>query len=91
MRSRIVIFGRDGAGALGKLDTLRRELVLEDDEEKTSVRRNTVKREEDDDDDRGILMPVDVDDKEDRWDCETILCIFSFYLLYLDLLTSIFS
>lgn len=26
------------------------------------------------DDDDNILMPVDLDERKDRWDCETILC-----------------
>ena len=29
--------------------------------------------EESDSEDDDILMPLDVDDKKDRWDCETIL------------------
>ena len=49
--------------ATDKLDAIRKALgdaKLRDDEETDS---------EDDD----ILMPLDVDDKKDRWDCETIL------------------
>lgn len=49
--------------ATEKLDTVRKalgEAKLRDAEESES---------EDDD----ILMPLDVDDKKDRWDCETIL------------------
>ena len=52
-----------GDTATQKLDTIRKALGqarLRDDEDSNS--------ESDD-----ILMPLDIDEKQDRWDCETIL------------------
>ncbi|KAI0639864.1 Low temperature viability protein-domain-containing protein [Trametes polyzona] len=54
--------------ATEKLDTIRKalgEAKIRDDAEASGS--------EDDD----ILMPLDVDDKKDRWDCETILTTYS--------------
>ncbi|KAI0756547.1 Low temperature viability protein-domain-containing protein [Daedaleopsis nitida] len=53
--------------ATEKLDTVRKalgEAKIRDAEESES-------------DDGDILMPLDVDDKKDRWDCETILTTYS--------------
>lgn len=51
-----------GETAAQKLDTVRKALG------KASIRDV-----EDDDEDNDILMPIDIDDKKDTWDCETIL------------------
>lgn len=54
--------------ATDKLDAVRKgfgEVKIRDDAEDSG--------EEDDD----ILMPLDVDEKKDRWDCETILSMFA--------------
>ena len=48
-----------------KLDTMRRALGRDE--------RILITASDDDD---NLLMPLDVDDKKDRWDCETILCVF---------------
>ena len=53
-----------GETGVEKLDTLRKALG--------EAKIRDVDEEEDGDD--KILMPVDLDDKQDRWDCETILC-----------------
>lgn len=57
----------DGETGLEKLDTVRRALGQDE-------RAQLCDIEDDDVDDDDILMPFDVDDKKDRWDCETILC-----------------
>ncbi|GLB35737.1 putative low temperature viability protein [Lyophyllum shimeji] len=60
----------DGESGVDKLDTMRRAMGQDD-----RVRlREPGEGEEDDDE---ILMPLDVDDKQDRWDCETILTTYS--------------
>lgn len=51
-----------GDTAAEKLDTIRRALG--------EIRINPGAEDEDDED---IPMPHDIDDKKDRWDCETIL------------------
>ncbi|KAG5340744.1 Protein LTV1 [Termitomyces sp. T112] len=51
-----------------KLDTIRRALGQDD-----RVRLGNQESDEEDD----ILMPLDLDDKQDRWDCETILTTYS--------------
>ncbi|KAI8981205.1 LTV-domain-containing protein [Trametes punicea] len=54
--------------ATEKLDTIRKalgEAKIRDDAEESDT-------EEDD-----VLMPLDADDKKDRWDCETILTTYS--------------
>ncbi|TFK94954.1 LTV-domain-containing protein [Polyporus arcularius HHB13444] len=53
--------------ATEKLDTVRKALG------EAKIRD----AEESDSDDGDILMPLDVDDKKDRWDCETILTTYS--------------
>lgn len=50
--------------ATEKLDTIRKALG------EAKIRDDAEESESDDDD---ILMPLDIDDKKDRWDCETIL------------------
>lgn len=55
-----------GDNAVEKLDTIRRALG--------TVRLNPDAQDDDDDDnDDDIPMPHDIDEKPDRWDCETIL------------------
>ncbi|KAG6878318.1 hypothetical protein C0993_008915 [Termitomyces sp. T159_Od127] len=54
----------DGDTGAEKLDTMRRAMGQD-----SRVRLNSEESDEEDD----ILMPLDVDDKQDRWDCETIL------------------
>ena len=49
--------------ATEKLDTIRKALG------EAKIRDDAESEPEDDD----ILMPLDIDDKKDRWDCETIL------------------
>lgn len=56
-----VLLGETGTE---KLDTLRKALG------KAQIRDDDDSEEGDDQ----ILMPVDIDEKEDRWDCESILC-----------------
>ncbi|KAK7686584.1 hypothetical protein QCA50_010184 [Cerrena zonata] len=56
-----------GDTATEKLDTIRKALG--------EVKIRDVQSDEEDDND--ILMPLDVDDKKDRWDCETILTTYS--------------
>ncbi|THH30628.1 hypothetical protein EUX98_g3546 [Antrodiella citrinella] len=56
-----------GDTPIEKLNTFRKALG------EAVIRERT--DEEDNDDD--ILMPLDVDDKADRWDCETILSTYS--------------
>lgn len=49
-----------------KLDTIRRAMGQDE--------RVRIRGEHDDNDnDNDIMMPFEVDDKKDRWDCETIL------------------
>lgn len=52
-----------GDTATEKLNTIRKALG------EVRIREDQSDEGEDDD----ILMPLDVDDKKDRWDCETIL------------------
>ncbi|KAI0334483.1 LTV-domain-containing protein [Cubamyces sp. BRFM 1775] len=54
--------------ATEKLDTIRKALG------EAKIRDDAEESEPDDDD---ILMPLDIDDKKDRWDCETILTTYS--------------
>ncbi|KAG6877320.1 hypothetical protein C0992_010267 [Termitomyces sp. T32_za158] len=58
----------DGDTGTEKLDTIRRALGQDH-----RVRLSNEESDEEDD----ILMPLDVDDKQDRWDCETILTTYS--------------
>lgn len=55
-----------------KLDTLRRTLADKSDADALARREALLNRE--DKDDAPMIMPVDVDDRQERWDCETILC-----------------
>ncbi|KAH8094602.1 Low temperature viability protein-domain-containing protein [Cristinia sonorae] len=57
-----------GQTPIGKLDVFRKALG-------EAKIRDGADEESDNDDD--ILMPLDVDDKADRWDCETILTTYS--------------
>ena len=54
-----------------KLDTMRRALGRD---ERILITAS--------DDDNDLLMPLDVDSKKDRWDCETILCVSLRFLGY---------
>ncbi|CDO73162.1 hypothetical protein BN946_scf185007.g217 [Trametes cinnabarina] len=54
--------------ATEKLDTIRKALG------EAKIRDEAEESDTDDDD---ILRPLDVDDKKDRWDCETILTTYS--------------
>ncbi|KAG6851363.1 hypothetical protein H0H93_005761 [Arthromyces matolae] len=54
-----------------KLDTIRRALGQD-----YRVRIDDHASDNDDEDD-DILMPLDIDDKKDRWDCETVLTTYS--------------
>ncbi|KAJ6486159.1 Low temperature viability protein-domain-containing protein [Mycena vitilis] len=58
----------EGDSGAAKLDTLRRAMGQDE----------RVRVEQDGDDEEGdILMPFDIDDRKDRWDCETILTTYS--------------
>lgn len=58
-----------GDTAVDKLDTVRKALG-----------EAKIRDHGDDSDDEGdILMPVDIDEEKDRWDCETILSAFNLY------------
>ncbi|KDQ63030.1 hypothetical protein JAAARDRAFT_29021 [Jaapia argillacea MUCL 33604] len=57
-----------GGDAAQKLDTLRRAMGQD---ERVRVANG------DSDDEADILMPLDIKDKQDRWDCETILSTYS--------------
>ncbi|KAJ7146221.1 Low temperature viability protein-domain-containing protein [Mycena epipterygia] len=59
----------EGDSGTAKLDTLRRAMGQD---ERVRVERDGEHDEEDD-----ILMPFDIDDRKDRWDCETILTTYS--------------
>ncbi|KAJ7508634.1 Low temperature viability protein-domain-containing protein [Mycena galericulata] len=59
----------EGDSGAEKLDTLRRAMGQD---ERVRVERDGEDEEEDD-----ILMPFDIDDRKDRWDCETILTTYS--------------
>lgn len=53
-----------GDTAVEKLDTLRKALG-----------EAKIRDDDDESGDEDILMPADVDEEKDRWDCETILCM----------------
>jgi protein LTV1 len=55
----------EGDSAIEKLNTLRRAMRND-----SSIQVYDAENSNDQD----ILVPVDVDDVKDRWDCETILC-----------------
>ncbi|KAG6813997.1 hypothetical protein H0H92_004490 [Tricholoma furcatifolium] len=59
----------DGETGAEKLDTIRRALGQDE--------RVRIGNEDEEDEEEDILMPLDVDDKKDRWDCETILSTYS--------------
>ncbi|KAJ6623114.1 Low temperature viability protein-domain-containing protein [Mycena sp. CBHHK59/15] len=58
----------EGDSGAAKLDTLRRAMGQDE-----RVRVEGDEEQHDDD----ILMPLDIDDRKDRWDCETILTTYS--------------
>lgn len=62
----------EGDTPQGKLDTIRRTLMDRENADERARREALLNKE--DEDDAPILMPVDIGDKQDRWDCETILC-----------------
>jgi protein LTV1 len=55
----------EGDSGAEKLDTLRRAMGMDE--------RVRVARDGEDDEEEDVLMPLDIDDRKDRWDCETIL------------------
>ncbi|KAJ6541895.1 Low temperature viability protein-domain-containing protein [Mycena capillaripes] len=59
----------EGGTGAAKLDTLRRAMGQDE-----RVRLEHAVEEEDDGD---ILIPLDIDDRKDRWDCETILTTYT--------------
>ncbi|KAF8079061.1 Low temperature viability protein-domain-containing protein [Lyophyllum atratum] len=59
-----------GESGVEKLDTIRRALGQDD-------RVWLGSAEDDDVNDEDIMMPLDLDDKKDRWDCETVLTTYS--------------
>jgi hypothetical protein len=65
-----------------KLDTIRRALKEGDDEDAKRRKEALLNRVYKDD--APILMPVDIDEKKEKWDCETILSK-AFVFLYLNI------
>lgn len=68
----------EGKTGIEKLETLRKAMagvgISEGQETKDLIKRLVRMQEEAEGaGDEDILMPVDVDDVKDRWDCETIL------------------
>ncbi|KAJ7147951.1 Low temperature viability protein-domain-containing protein [Mycena filopes] len=59
----------EGDSGAEKLDTLRRAMGQDE--------RVRIERDGEDDEVDDILMPFDIDDRKDRWDCETILTTYS--------------
>ncbi|KAJ7086592.1 Low temperature viability protein-domain-containing protein [Mycena crocata] len=59
----------EGDSGAAKLDTLRRAMGQDE--------RVRIERNDEDDEADDILMPFDIDDRKDRWDCETILTTYS--------------
>ncbi|KAJ7733571.1 Low temperature viability protein-domain-containing protein [Mycena maculata] len=59
----------EGDSGAAKLDTLRRAMGQDD--------RVRIERDGEDDEADDILMQFDIDDRKDRWDCETILTTYS--------------
>lgn len=51
-----------GETSVDKLDTIRKALG-----------EAKIRRDDDSDREEDILMPTDLDEEKDRWDCETIL------------------
>ncbi|PVF99862.1 Low temperature viability protein [Serendipita vermifera] len=58
-----------------KLDTVRRALKEGDEDEQRRRKEALLNRVYKDD--APMLMPVDIDEKKERWDCETILSTYS--------------
>ncbi|KAG9035573.1 hypothetical protein FRB95_011117 [Tulasnella sp. JGI-2019a] len=72
----------EGKTGVEKLETLRKAMsgvgIAEGQETKDMIQRLVRMQEEaEDEGDETILMPVDVDDVKDRWDCETILSTYT--------------
>jgi protein LTV1 len=66
-----------------KLDTLRKALAGTGDADEAERREALLNRE--DEDNAPMLMPVDINEREERWDCETILSAsFPKYIPYSD-------
>lgn len=65
----------EGETGVDKLNTFRRAMGHDE--------RVHLSQDDDDKGDEDIMMPYDVDDKKDRWDCETILseCLDSSWTL----------
>lgn len=61
-----------GDTPMERLNTMRRALVDDTDENEALARREALLNRLDDDD-APIPMPVDLDERKERWDCETIL------------------
>ncbi|KAJ7044933.1 Low temperature viability protein-domain-containing protein [Mycena alexandri] len=59
----------EGDSGAEKLDTLRRAMGQDE--------RVRIERDGEDDETDDISMPFDIDDRKDRWDCETILTTYS--------------
>ncbi|KAK7063815.1 protein LTV1 [Favolaschia claudopus] len=59
----------EGDNGAAKLDTLRRAMGQDE--------RVRVAGEGDEIADDDVLMPLDIDDRKDRWDCETVLSTYS--------------
>jgi len=62
-----------GDTPMERLGTMRRALVDGAGELEMQMRREALLNREDTDD-VPIPMPVDLDERKERWDCETILC-----------------
>ncbi|KAF9469714.1 LTV-domain-containing protein [Collybia nuda] len=58
-----------GDTGVEKLDTIRRAMGQDE--------RVRLREHDDDDNDDDIMMPFEIDDKKDRWDCETIISTYS--------------
>lgn len=63
-----------GDTPMEKLDTIRK-----------AFGEAKIRNDEDSGSDEDILMPVDIDEEKDKWDCETILCTSRSYLEILPL------
>ncbi|KAJ7611017.1 Low temperature viability protein-domain-containing protein [Roridomyces roridus] len=59
----------EGDSGAAKLDTLRRAMGQDE--------RVRLENEGEDEEGDDMLMPLDIDDRQDRWDCETILTTYS--------------
>lgn len=65
-----------GNTPMERLNTMRRALVDDADENEALARREALLNRLDDDG-APIPMPVDLDERKERWDCETILSTYS--------------